>query len=129
MIRATPPIGRHQSARAQAVYWRAQGTVLGHRPIVKQCAHVDRGWETISVREGEEPGSQALRCQSLLWLHWGRAFQLREAGVQVSEFLLERELGSAAGMVFKITFAARAMKGFLENEAQQSHFRMTALEL
>lgn len=55
MIRRASPIGRHQSARAQAVYWWEQGTVLGHRPIVRQCAHVDRGWETISVREGAVP--------------------------------------------------------------------------
>lgn len=45
---------------------------------------------------------------ALLWLQWEQAFHLLEARVQVSEFLLERELAAAAGC--KVTFAARPMR-------------------
>lgn len=60
---------------------------------------------------------------------WGRAFQLLEARVQVSEFLLERELAAEAGRVITITFAARPMRIFLENGAQPSRLRLAVLEL
>lgn len=64
---------------------------------------------------------------ALLWLQWEQAFHLLAARVQVSEFLLERELAAAAGC--KVTFAARPMRIFLENEAQPSRLRLAALEL
>lgn len=64
---------------------------------------------------------------ALLWLQWGRAFHLLEARVQVSEFLLERELAAAAGRVIKITFAACPMRIFLENGAQPSRLRLGRL--
>lgn len=66
---------------------------------------------------------------ALLWLQWGRAFHLLEARVQVSEFLLERELAAAAGRVITITFAARPMRIFLENGAQPSRLRLAVWEL
>lgn len=99
MIRRASPIGRHQSARAQAVYWWEQGTVLGHRPIVRQCAHVDRGWETISVREGAVPAHRRTGVSRCYGYSGGGLSSSERLEYKCLEFVLERELVSAEGPI------------------------------